>query len=313
MRTKPQIKYLTRNQVDDGLWNDCITKAGNGLIYGYSYYLDGMAENWDALVLDDYETVMPIPWRKKWSIHYIYQPFLTAQLGVFGNEIDATIVSAFLAAIPEKFRYWDFSLNHQNLFSIPGYPLFERSNFVLALNKPYEVLYRGYRGNIKRNSKKAKDNGCTIIHEVPLDSIITLTKLQAAGTPDNDFQNFKKLFFFLQQKGMAKTYGVLSKTGDLLASCVFLFSHHRAYYILVGNHPTGRPLGASHALIDAFIKDHAAQNLLLDFEGSDLRNLAFFYSSFGATEEKYAAMKLNRLPWWAKWMKDPPPAPPVGE
>ena len=91
--------------------------------------------------------------------------------------------------------------------------------------------------------------------------------------------------------------------GNLEASCVFLFSHKRAYYILVGNHPNGRTLGASHALIDAFIKDHAGQDLSLDFEGSDIRNLAFFYSSFGAQEEKYAAIKLNRLPWWMKWLK----------
>jgi hypothetical protein len=26
---------------------------------------------------------------------------------------------------------------------------------------------------------------------------------------------------------------------------------------------------------------------LLDFEGSDIRNSAFFYASFGATDEKY--------------------------
>jgi hypothetical protein len=64
----------------------------------------------------------------------------------------------------------------------------------------------------------------------------------------------------------------------------------------VGNHPNGKTIGASHALIDAFIKDHAGQNLLLDFEGSDIRNLAFFYSSFGAGEEKYTGIKMNRLP-----------------
>ncbi len=62
-------------------------------------------------------------------------------------------------------------------------------------------------------------------------------------------------------------------------------------------------MGASHALIDAFIKDHAGSNLLLDFEGSDIRNLAFFYSSFGATDEKYPAVRVNNLPWYCKWMK----------
>jgi hypothetical protein len=62
-------------------------------------------------------------------------------------------------------------------------------------------------------------------------------------------------------------------------------------------------LGASHLLVDSFIKDHAARNLTLDFEGSDVQTLAFFYSCFGAVEEKYTALKLNRLPWLLKWVK----------
>ncbi len=102
---------------------------------------------------------------------------------------------------------------------------------------------------------------------------------------------------------MAVTYGIFSQQQELLASCVFFFSHNRAYYILVGNHPNGRTIGASHALIDAFIKDHAGQNLILDFEGSDIRNLAFFYSSFGATHVPYPALRINRLPFYLKWMK----------
>ena len=52
-----------------------------------------------------------------------------------------------------------------------------------------------------------------------------------------------------------------------------------------------------------FIKDHAGQQRVLDFEGSDVRSLAFFYSSFGAVEEKYAAIKWNRMPWWLRWAK----------
>ncbi len=64
---------------------------------------------------------------------------------------------------------------------------------------------------------------------------------------------------------MAITYGVVSAQNEVLSSCVFFFSHNRAYYILVGNHPNGKKTGASHALIDAFIKDHAGKGMLLDF------------------------------------------------
>lgn len=303
MKGQPAIHYLKRNEIDENSWNACIDKADNGLIYGYAFYLDQMAGQWDALVLNNYESVMPLPWRKKWSIYYLYQPFLTAQLGVFGKEITEPIFQAFLDKVPKKFRYWEFPLNHKNAFSSTTYPLFFRANYVLSLEQGYEALYAAYRENIRRNIKKSRDYGCVLTTEVDIDAIIALTKLQAKETNEQDFANFKNLFGQLKHKGMAKTYGVLSKSGELLASCVFFFSHGRAYYILVGNHPNGRTLGASHALIDAFIKDHAGQNLLLDFEGSDIRNLAFFYSSFGAQEESYAAIKLNRLPWWMRWAK----------
>jgi hypothetical protein len=84
---------------------------------------------------------------------------------------------------------------------------------------------------------------------------------------------------------------------------VFFFYKKRAYYILVGNHPDGKTIGASHALINGFIQDYAGQDMVLDFEGSNINSLAFFYSSFGAIEEKYVGLKLNKLPWWMKYFK----------
>ncbi|MGZ8545208.1 MAG: GNAT family N-acetyltransferase, partial [Flavisolibacter sp.] len=119
-----------------------------------------------------------------------------------------------------------------------------------------------------------------------------------------EMERFRLLYQNLAHKNSAACYGIYSKNQELLASAAFLFSHKRAYYLLVGNHPNGRTLGASHALLDHFIREHAGRDLLLDFEGSDIRNLAFFYSSFGAQEEKYAAIKRNRLPWYIKWLKE---------
>jgi hypothetical protein len=263
-----------------------------------------MACDWDGLVLGDYRAVMPLPWRKKWHISYLYQPPLTAQLGVFGNALTPLLFSRFLEAVPAKFRYWDFSLNHQNFFSTESFPLYQRKNFVLPLNQPYGILWKGYRENIRRNIKKSRDIGCRVKKDVHPDQVIDLVKFNGQKGDAEDFSGFAALFHRLKDEGMACTYGIVSAKDDLLSSAVFLFSHQRAYYILVGNHPNGRTLGASHALIDAFIQDHAGKDMVLDFEGSDIRNLAFFYSSFGAQEEVYPAIRLNRLPWWAKWLKE---------
>jgi hypothetical protein len=300
------IQYLTHQQIDKQKWNDCIDNSSNGLIYGYSFYLDHMAKHWDALVLNDYEAVMPLTWNKKYGIRYLYQPFLTAQLGVFGNIMNAEIVAAFLQAIPSKFKYWDFYLNQQNVFPLERFALYQRSNYVLSLNKPYQEIYNSYRENIQRNIKKAEQAGCMVQKGFDAEKVIELAiqqmKSQEKESADN-VDRFRKLYQHLHAKQMATTYGIVSATNQLLASCVFFFSHNRTYYILVGNHPNGKTIGASHALIDAFIKDNAGKNMLLDFEGSDIPSLAHFYSSFGAINEIYAGIKLNRLPFYLKWLK----------
>ena len=306
MSNRFTIKYIPYEQIDIAKWDHCITQSTNGLIYTYSWYLDHMAKHWDALVLNDYEAVMPLTWNKKFGIRYLYQPFITAQLGVFGNNISGELVESFLEAIPPSFRYWDIYLNHQNFFSVKNFQLYQRKNYVLNLEKLYEEVYRNYRENIRRNIKRAEQSGCHIIKGFEVERVITLAKEQMKTYTKESADNtgrFAKLYAFLQTTEQAITYGILSPSGELIASCVFFFSHNRAYYILVGNHPNGRTIGASHMLIDAFIKDHAGKKMLLDFEGSDIRNLAFFYSSFGATEENYAAIKLSRLPFYLKWLK----------
>lgn len=126
---------------------------------------------------------------------------------------------------------------------------------------------------------------------------------QQDGLKEKDFEKFSSLYRAFSESGKADSYAVFSAQHQLLSSCVFFFSHARAYYILVGNHPDGRTVGASHALIDTFIQEHAEKDMTLDFEGSDISNLAFFYSSFGAIEESYPALRLNRLPWYIKWLK----------
>lgn len=296
------IQYLSRKQIDTHKWDTCIDKAANGLIYAHSFYLDHMAKQWDALVLNDYETVMPLPWNSKYGIRYIYQPFLTAQLGVFG-ERSGELTDDFINAIPSSFRLIECSLNSGNK---PTAHSSTRSNYILHLGKPYETLYNNYRENIQRNIKKAFQLGCTIQKDPDVEKLIGLARAQMKMQSRESTENadrFRKLYNFLHDKKMARIYGIASAKNELLASCAFFFSHHRAYYILVGNHPDGRNSGASHALIDAFIKDHAGKNMVLDFEGSDIRNLAFFYSGFGAEHETYPALKINRLPFYLKWMK----------
>jgi len=285
------------------LWDKCIEEADNGRVYAYSTYLDQMADQWDALVLNEYEAVMPLTWRKKWGIYYLYQPFLTAQLGLFGKTINAILLQEFFRSIPSRYRLWEFPLNHGNCFDLPEFGVYQRTNYILSLDKSYDTLQQHYRENIHRNIRKSVGYGCVQKKGVDVREVINLTRQQNDKIKEKDLENFETVYRQMEKEGRGGTYGIFAKDGSLISSAAFLYSHKRAYYLLVGNHPNGRTLGASHALIDFFIRDSANQELSLDFEGSDIRNLAFFYSSFGAKEEKYTAVKLNKLPFYLKGLK----------
>ncbi|MEJ8843080.1 hypothetical protein WG954_11880 [Lacibacter sp. H375] len=303
-----QIKYISHAEIDKQKWDDCVQHADNGLIYAYSWYLDAMADHWDALVLNDYEAIMPLTWNKKYGIHYLFQPYFCASLGIFSrSKINAAVTEAFLKKIPKRFRYIDIYLNHNNLFPVDGFALTERVNYILALHNPYNEIAELYRTNLKRNIRKAEQTGLVAKQNIPVADIITLAKetiQRVSAISDEQMDRFKNLFSIAKEKQLAETLGIYNNNNQLLASAVFLFSHKRWYYILVGNHPNGKTLGASHYLIDRFIAAHAGTDAILDFEGSDIRNLAFFYSSYGATEERYPALRMNRLPKLLKWLKE---------
>lgn len=297
------IRYIPQQDIDTYKWDQCIEKATNGLIYGYSFYLDQMAVHWDALVLNDYEAVMPLTWNSRWGIKYLYQPFITAQLGLYGQSVTPALTDDFIKSIPTSFRYIDILLNAGN--QPLSNAVSRRSNYILPLNRPYDTIADQYNENLKRNIKKSEQAGLTLKTNIDVELVIRLAAAQMREHGHESADNinrFRNLFTVLQEKNMARTYGIFQ--GEQLgASAVFFSSHQRLYYILVGNHPSGREMGASHALIDALIREQAGTGQILDFEGSDIPGLAAYYRAFGAVEEPYPALKINRLPFFLKWLK----------
>lgn len=276
------------------------------MVYGYSWYLDTMAGKWGALVSDDYEYVFPLPFRKKYGICYVYQPAFTAQLGVFGKNVSKQIVAEFISEIPARFRLLEVNLNAGNELSADSSQSITRFNFVLDCNKEFDQIRLGFRENILRNIKKAKTYGLSYHCDIQLNEVFELSKqtmLSKTNLSETDYEHFDKLIKMMTSEGCVEIVGVRDNNQQLIASAVFLFSHHRAYYVMVGNHPNGKTLGASHFLISSFIEAHAGEDILLDFEGSDIPSLAFFYSSFGAVKETYPALRIYRLPWWARIFK----------
>lgn len=306
MDSGTEIRFVHHREIDKDKWDRCISSASNERIYGYTLYLDTMSEHWDALVMNDYECVMPLPWNKKVGISYLYQPFQCAQLGVFGNHISPDSVIRFLEKIPARFRYTDIYLNAGNLAETQLKGYYTRKNYTLSLHHSYPDLSASYRENTRRNIQKAAPHLFSFTRDFAVEKLIeaAVPQMRAYGPiHESDIRKFRNLYGSLHQTGQAMTYGITDRENKLLSGCIFFFSGNRAYYILAASSEEGKQKGASHTLINEFIKEQAGKDIILDFEGSDVDSLAFFYSGFGASEEPYACYRNNRLPWFIRWMK----------
>jgi hypothetical protein len=63
----------------------------------------------------------------------------------------------------------------------------------------------------------------------------------------------------------------------LCAVGFFIYSNNKACFILSVSSRKGKKSSAMFLLVDEFIKDFSGQNIILDFEGSNIPGIARFY------------------------------------
>lgn len=299
------IRYLRNNEIDFMAWDECILQSPNGLVYGYSWFLDLCADQWDALILDDYDAVMPLPWREKRGFHYLYQPEMTQQGGVFSRvNLSPDLLSEFIAAIPRRFRLVEIMLNYGNNFSLPK--LTERRNIVLRLNNNIDQIREKYSENTRRNIKKAKREEFTISNNFDLKNIMrlfTVNKGVELKISEYWIKRVSSITHALHHKGYGQSMSLYNNYNECVAGVFYVFYEQRIYFLFSGSGEKARKSGAMHFLIDALIEKYANSSNILDFEGSNNEGLARFYKSFGAVEQNYPILKINRLPFYLKWLK----------
>lgn len=303
------IQYLKHKEIDKSKWNYTIEKSFNGIVFAYSWYLDIVSPEWDALVSNDYKTVMPLTKRKKFGLHYIYQPFFSAQGGIFSVEkISSETVNNFLEAIPRKFKLLEFCLNTFNKPSSGGsFNLTEIQTFELDLINSYEAIVKDYSQNTKRNIKKAIKHKVYVTKGVKPEPIIELFKnnrgKQITTYQQKDYQTLKRLMYKLLHKNKAEIWGAYDEHNTLCAGAFFVGSNNKAIFLFSGSNEEAKKNGAMPYLIDQFIKENSLQNMTLDFNGSNNENMARFYKGFGSKRCTYSFVKKNNLPWYIKAIK----------
>lgn len=296
------IKYIQHNKIDFVKWDACVKLGKADLIYANSFFLNSIHPDWDALVINDYESVFPVTKASKFGIKYLLQPFFTQQLGLIGLHEKSTFVfDACIAELRKRYKYIECNLNYLN--STNKYKAYctDQTSIILDLGKPYSELKSNYSKNLERNLNKSVNAPLKLISNVDPKLIIDLFK-NNKGKELNHIQthHYYKLELLLNnllERDAVKINGITDNSNKLIASVAFANHNNKYFFFFSALNQEGKQLKAMPFLINRFIEEHSGQEFLLDFTGSNQKSLARFYKSFGAREYVYLRLKLNDLPW----------------
>jgi hypothetical protein len=289
------IRFLRRRQIDDEQWNGVIASSRHETIYPYTWYLDACADNWAGFVMNDYECVMPVAFRRKIGLKYTYQPIYCQQLGVYSDRrVDTEIARMFLYGLRKNFRMGDYAMNEGNILGDEqGFEVNDNTNYVLEMAAPYETVYKKYTENCRRNIKKAYQSDIEFSDKVSIEEVIALKKMSdPTKRGEEHYAYVQALFSRLQTRDKIRIFG--ARLGDhLVAAAIFAFSNERAIFLLSASSERGKERRAMFLVVDRFIEMYAEKMGKLDFEGSNIVSIARFFRGFGAKPEIYQRIRFQ--------------------
>lgn len=300
----PDIRIIPSKDIDRQKWDECVAQNENGLIYARSFYLDAMAENWSAVVVDDYRIIMPLTWRSKFGISYLSKEIFMQQLGVIGKANDTETIDVIASALKKFSLYGRMSFNFSNDVSFLQKAT-SHINFVLDLNKPYETVFKNYVESLQRNIRRAVKNNVQITGASNEEAAKAYQDYVSTFMNTNEvakvFLKFKKMFhhapenFFISRKAV-------DTSGNTFSICLWLRDNKRIYNLMPTTFPTGKDKVAMPLLLDNIIQEYCGQNMLFDFEGSELPGIRKFYEKFSPVNQPYSVYQYNRIPFLRKEM-----------
>lgn len=301
------IYYVPYEEIDFDKWDKTLMQSFNGNVFGMSWFLNRVTARWDALVADEYNRVMPLPRRKKFFINYIYQPFLTRQLGVYSRKsLSRDATQQFIEAIPHYFRYVDLNLNIFNVVEAPGKRSIPLFSYELDLIPEFTQLKTGFSDESMQHINQATEDGIQVVKNVSLHAFMQFARthlsMQVRWFNETHFLMLKNLAAFGLNKRITRLTGAYNKYNEPVAMIFWMKTHRKVMDLLVVANVEGIEKKAMHLLVHDYIRENAGKNLILDFGNAQHDEAADFFKGFGAVACPYINYKRNNLPFPLKFL-----------
>lgn len=292
------IVYHKNQEIDREQWDNCIRNSSCIKPYPYSWYLDIMSPGWEALVDDDYDSVFPVPSAQRFGIQYVKTPSFVQQLGAFSPDkpLDKAIVE-FLYYLPDFYKLIDLNISQK--IDISGFKVTERTNRILDLSRPYELIEADFTSHCKRSIETAEKKGVELLTGISPDELLDLFILnrgkEIKDVKPRDYQRMRNLMNFCIKNKKGKLLGIRSGRKKLIFGLFLIETHGCKTIAMMSGTRQAIEKHLDHFSLNEIIRTLAGSKNCLDFAIHEGNGDASFADSFGAETKKYYRIYRNRL------------------
>ena len=282
-------------------WDNCINTAFNGNVFAYSWFLNIVSNDWEALVMGDYKYIMPLLTKKIYHNEIVSSSKLCKYLGVFTNELlTDDIIIKFLEAIPPEKKWVQINLNKFNNLQNENYH--SLTTYEIDLILPYAKITDRYSNSFQKILQETKKNKLSVIQGLSPNELIHFITHKGTFTQPvlgkNEINQLRMILAYGLRYNLSEVYAAYSSDNNLCAIAFFMLSKYKIYLILSAANKIGLKTNAIYSIIDKFIQKHCEKNVTLNIENVAIKNKPEFYTGLGANPLKYQQYNLRNVNWF---------------
>jgi len=281
-----------------------------GSLFAQPWWLDAVAPGeWSATVVEKDGRVvarMPFVLRRRYGLRWMVMPQLTASLGPALAPHDGkyakrlTREHALLEQLIERlppFDYFQQRFHHSLTNWLPfhwlGFSQTTRYTYVLDDLSDLDTLWAGARDSVRRAIRKAGKQ-VALRDDLGLATFVELNRKtferQQMSLPYSP-ELVERIDDACAGRGCRRMLFAEDGRGRVHAALYLVWDRSAAFYLMGGSDPELRGSGAFSLLIWEAIRHASTVSASFDFEGSMLRPVERFFSSFGARQVPYFQLR----------------------
>ena len=212
-----------------------------------------MSDQWEALVLGNYDYIMPLFRKTKYNKDIYFTSKLGIRLGVFSSKLlSEEVVMKFIDAIPKKNSVIDISLNVYN--QIKSKNITSNSTYEFDLILSHKRISENYSNQFQKDLEIARKNNISVVKGLlPNDLINFSISRNVFAQPKLNIQDIQKLRMIIAyclRYSLGESYSAYGAHNNLLASVFFIKSKKKLHLDYAANSKYGIESRAFHLLID---------------------------------------------------------------